>query len=164
MTKNWHNFQKVKISKNVNIYLKLGWLVGGFICLKHIEGPTYPHLGKVGQLVNIQWYSFMPLLVVLLASVFFVYHLSSALRCFRRECFIRRTRVEEHPLVCSILCSYCLCVGSSYLFYFLHLFFFIHGWVGLHIFLHLQCWKRDRRDVEKRQERDRLWVVWWWLF
>ena len=49
-----------------------GWLVGlGFICQKHIEGPTYPHLGKVGQLVNIQWYSFMPLLVVLLAFVFF---------------------------------------------------------------------------------------------
>ena len=112
----------------------------GFICQKHIEGPTsptYPHLGKVGQLVNIQWYSFMPLLVVLLAFVFFVYHLSSALRCFRRECFIRRTRVEEHPLGYSILCSYCLCVGSSYLFYFLRLFFFIHGWVGLHIFLHL---------------------------
>jgi len=36
----------------------VGWLVGlGFICLKHIEGPTYPHLGKVRQLVNIQWYS-----------------------------------------------------------------------------------------------------------
>ena len=47
-------------------------LVGlGFICQKHIEGPTYPHLGKVGQLVNIQWYGFMPLLVVLLAFVFF---------------------------------------------------------------------------------------------
>ena len=119
------------------VYWLVGWLVGVFICLKHIEGPTYPHLGKVGQLVNIQWYGFMPLLVVLLAFVFFVYHLSSALRCFRQECFIRRTRVEEHPLVCSILCSYCLCVGSSYLFYFLHLFFFIHGWVGLHIFLHL---------------------------
>ena len=53
------------------ISILVGWLVGGFICLKHIEGPTYPHLGKVGQLVNIQWYSFMPLLVVLLAFVFF---------------------------------------------------------------------------------------------
>ena len=27
------------------------WLVGwGFIYQKHIEGPTYPHLGKVGQI------------------------------------------------------------------------------------------------------------------
>ena len=52
---------------------QFGWLVGlGFICLKHIEGPTYPHLGKVGQLVNIQWYSFMLLLVMLLAFVFCV--------------------------------------------------------------------------------------------
>ena len=35
----------------------IGWLVGGFICLKHIEGPTYPHLGKVENVNVLFFYS-----------------------------------------------------------------------------------------------------------
>ena len=45
-----------------------------------------------------------------------------------------------------------ICVGWVYLFYYLRLFFFFHGWFGLHVILHLhlQCveggqnrWKKE---------------------
>ena len=96
--------------------------------------------------------------------LFFVYHFSSALRCFLRECIFRRTRVKEHPLGFSIWCSYGLCVGCCYLFYFLHLFFFILGLVELHIILHFtlvleEGQNRCEKEIGKRQIMGGLVVV-----
>ena len=128
MDSNRNEWTKALKSYLLSVSIAFGWLVGGFICLKHIEGPTYPHLGKVGQLVNIQWYSFMPLLVMLLAFVFCVPFFISVAVLLTGMHHPQDAGQGASPWVFHLVFLWFMC--WLLLFVLFSSFVFLHSWLG----------------------------------
>jgi hypothetical protein len=122
----------------------------GFIYQKHIDSPTYPHLGKVGQIYGNIMVEFHTVVGFCCWFPFFLFFIIMVvlLKGLHLPLDVGR---GASPGVFP-LCFHGLYVGWVYLFDYLRLFFFCHGWFGLHVILHLhlQCgeggynrWKKE---------------------